>query len=407
MLLKLAWRNIWRNKRRTLLTVSAVAFAVFFSSFMNSFQKGAWDHMMSSVVNSYFGFGQIHSKGYWDDQSLDKAFDYEDMIHSLTQIEGVDGVVPRVESFALASHEDYTKVGFVIGTAPEQEDQLTQLSNRISEGSYLHEDDIAVLVGEGIADKLNLQVGDTIVLLGQGYHGVNAAGKFPVKGFLHFPSPELNKRMIYMPLKTAQEFYGTEKKITTLALDMEDKKIAEPIINALKVQIDTSQYEVMNWQELLPELQQAREVDTGGAIIMLIVLYVIIAFVLLGTILMLTKERMHEFGILTAIGMGKIKLARTVWLEILILGIIGAIVGILLGGAIVYYFHTHPLDLAIMGDDAVKTYENFGVEAIFPAAFEWSIFIYQAIIVAILTSILSLYPIIKILNLNTIAAMRD
>ena len=163
----------------------------------------------------------------------------------------------------------------------------------------------------------------------------------------------------------------------------------------------------MNWQELLPELQQAREVDTGGSLVMLFVLYIIIAFVLLGTILMLTKERMHEFGILTAIGMDKIKLAQTVWLEILILGIIGAIVGILLGGAIVYYFHTHPLDLAIMGEDAVKTYENFGVEAIFPAAFEWSIFLYQAIIVCVLTTLLSLYPIVTILNLNPIAAMRD
>jgi len=121
----------------------------------------------------------------------------------------------------------------------------------------------------------------------------------------------------------------------------------------------------------------------------------------------LTKERMHEFGILTAIGMGKNKLAATVWMEVLILGLVGSVVGIILSAIIVYYFNVNPLDLSIMGEDAVKTYESFGVEPIFPAAFQWDIFFTQAVIVAILTSILSLYSIIKILKLNTIAAMRD
>ena len=140
---------------------------------------------------------------------------------------------------------------------------------------------------------------------------------------------------------------------------------------------------------------------------MLFVLYLIIGFVLLGTILMLTKERMHEFGILTAIGMNKQKLATTVWLEVLLLGLVGSILGILLSACIVYYFYTNPLNLSIMGEDAVKTYESFGVEPIFPAAFQWDIFFTQAVVVAILTTILSIYAIVKILKLNTIAAMRD
>ena len=240
MLLKLAWRNIWRNKRRTLLTVSAVAFAVFFSSFMNSFQKGAWDHMMNSVINSYFGFGQIHAKGYWEEQSLDKAFEYQKVVKAEDDVDGIEGIVPRVESFALASFDKFTKVGFVIGTSPEAEDKMTQLSQRIPQGSYFSENEKAVLVGIGVADKLKMSVGDTLVLLGQGYHGVNAAGKFLVKGFLDFPSPDLDKRMIYMPLNTAQEFYGTEGRITTLVLDMKDKDVAEPILQSLKSTLDTS-----------------------------------------------------------------------------------------------------------------------------------------------------------------------
>ncbi len=407
MLIKLAWRNIYRNKRRTLLTISAVAFAVFFASFMNSFQKGAWDHMMISVVNSYSGFGQIHKKGYWDEQTLDNSFGYLPSSHEASKLSSVEGTVPRIESFALASYSKYTKASFVIGTDPIKEDQMTQISSRIVSGSYLSADDKAVIIGKGVAEALKININDTLVLIGQGYHGVNAAGKFLVKGILHFPSPELNKRTIFMPIKAADQFYGTEGNVTSLALDISNKEDALLALASLKTTLDTTQYEIMNWKEMLPELQQAREVDTGGAMIMLFVLYLIIGFVLLGTILMLTKERMHEFGILTAIGMNKGKLARTVWMEILLLGFVGSIVGIIISAIIVYYFHTNPLNLAIMGEDAVKTYESFGVEPIFPAAFEWSIFFNQAIIVAILTSVLSLYPIIKIFNLNTIAAMRD
>ena len=264
----------------------------------------------------------------------------------------------------MASHDKYTKVAFVIGTSPEAEDKMTKLSTRISDGEYLSENEKSVLVGKEIAKKLKMNVGDTLVLLGQGYHGVNAAGKFLVKGLLNFPSPDLNRRMIYMPLMTAHDFYGTEGKVTTMALNIGDKNSAVPVLASLKKDLDEKKYEIMGWQEMMPELQQAREVDTAGARIMLFVLYVIITFVLLGTILMLTKERMHEFGILTAIGMDKKRLAGTVWLEIVILGFVGAIVGILLGATLVYYFHTNPLDLAVMGEDAVKTYENFGVEPI-------------------------------------------
>ena len=384
-----------------------MAFAVFFSSFMNSFQKGAWDHMMNSVINSYFGFGQVHKAGYFEEQTLNNAFDPTEAKRKLTEIIEVKGAVARVESFALASHDKYTSVAFVVGTEPLHEDAMTELSTKVSSGSYLSEGEQAVLIGKKIAEKLKINVNDTLVLLGQGYRGVNAAGKFMVKGLLSFPSPELNKTMIYMPLQTAHDFYGSEGMVTTLALDIDNKEDALAALTQLKNDLDTSSYEVLNWQEMLPELQQAREVDTGGAQVMLFVLYLIIGFVLLGTILMLTKERMHEFGILTAIGMNKQKLATTVWLEVLLLGLVGSIVGILLSACIVYYFYTNPLDLSIMGEDAVKTYESFGVEPIFPAAFQWDIFFTQAVVVAILTTILSIYAIVKILKLNTIAAMRD
>ena len=103
MVIKLAWRNIWRNKRRTLITAAAVAFAVFMASVMRSFQKGAWDKIVDSTVNLYYGFAQVHGNGYWDEQTLDNAIEYGDNIKALEKdIPDIQGVVPRIESFALA-----------------------------------------------------------------------------------------------------------------------------------------------------------------------------------------------------------------------------------------------------------------------------------------------------------------
>lgn len=408
MLIKMAWRNIWRNKRRTYITMASIMFAVFFAAFMESIQKGAWDHMLSNVVNYYYGYAQIHQNGYWDEQSLDKAFAMSANLKTLPEaIPQIKGVVPRIESFALASHEQTTKGVLVVGVDPEVEDGMTNLSTRLSAGSFFQADDQAVLVGEGVAEALNLNLGDTLVLISQGYHGTNAAGKYPIKGLLHFGSPELNKRMVYLPLKEAQWFYGAEQLITTVALRLDKKEDTPIAVAAVKENLDMENYEVLDWKEMIPDLVEARELDRAGNLLVLYVLYLIIAFGILGTILMMTKEREYEFGILVAIGMQRLKLAASVWLEILFIGIMGAIAGIIVSMPLVYYFHVNPIDLSVMGEDAVATYEKFGMEPILPAAFELNIFLAQAWVIFLIVTVLAFYPLFKIRKLKPVEAMRN
>ena len=407
MLFKLAWRNIWRNKRRTFITAASIMFAVFFAAFMQSIQKGAWDHMLSNVVNYYYGYAQIHQNGYWEEQSLDKAFamtaDLKAVEESIPQIKGI---VPRIESFALASHEEITKGVLVVGVNPPEEDKMTNLSTRLVKGSFIEAADKAVMLGQGVAEALKLSLNDTLVLISQGYHGTNAAGKYPIKGILKFGSPELNKRMVYLPLKEAQWFYGAEELITSMALKLEQKEDTPLAVNALKQKLDMEQYEVLDWQEMIPDLVQAKELDTAGNMLVLYILYLIIAFGIFGTILMMTKEREYEFGILIAIGMSRMKLAGTLWLEILIMGFVGVMAGILLSLPLVYYFHINPIDLAVMGEEAAATYEKFGMEPILPAAFDFRIFLRQAWIIFLIVTVLAIYPLFKIRNLEPVQAMR-
>lgn len=403
MLFKMAWRNIWRNRRRTFITAASILFAVLFASFMDSLQRGAWDNMINNVVNYYFGYVQVHQDGYWEEQSIDKAFPLADSLEQVGAVEGVEAVLPRLESFALAAAGETTSGVLVAGILPDVENRMTDLENRLVEGEYLTEGDEAVLVASGVAEKLGLSLGDTLVLISQGYRGVNAAGKYPIKGIAKFGSPDLNKQMVYLPLPAAQYFYGAPGLATSLALKLGGQEDIKPVVAALRTQLDTSAYEVMDWEELLPDLVQARELDTAGNIIVYFILYMIIAFGIFGTILMMSKEREYEFGVLISIGLQRWQLALSVWIEVILLGVLGAVSGILLSMPIVYYFKVNPIRF---GGEMASSLEKFGFEPIFPATFDLQIFLTQALYVFILTAVLALYPIFKIRKLQPVQAMR-
>ncbi len=399
----MAWRNIWRNRRRTFITAASILFAVLFASFMDSLQRGAWDNMINNVVNYYFGYVQVHQNGYWEEQSIDKAFPLADSLAQVGAVEGVEAVLPRLESFALAAAGETTSGVLVAGILPNVENKMTDLENRLVEGEYLTESDEAVLVASGVADKLGLALGDTLVLISQGYRGVNAAGKYPIKGIAKFGSPDLNKQMVYLPLPAAQYFYGAPGLATSLALKLGGQEDIKPVVAALRTQLDTSAYEVMDWEELLPDLVQARELDTAGNVIVYFILYMIIAFGIFGTILMMSKEREYEFGVLISIGLQRWQLALSVWVEVILLGVLGALSGILLSMPIVYYFKVNPIRF---GGEMASSLEKFGFEPIFPATFDMQIFMTQALYVFILTAVLALYPIFKIRKLQPVQAMR-
>jgi|AntRauTorckE5430_2_1112549.scaffolds.fasta_scaffold10169_2 ABC-type lipoprotein release transport system permease subunit len=403
MLFTLAWRNIWRNRRRTFITAASILFAVLFASFMDSLQRGAWDNMISNVVNYYFGYVQVHQDGYWKEQSIDKAFSLADSLEQIGMVDGVSAVLPRLESFALAAAGETTSGVMVVGIQPEVENGMTDLKNRLVEGQYLSEEEEAVLVASGVAEKLGLKLGDTLVLISQGYHGVNAAGKYPIKGIAKFGSPDLNNQMVYLPLPAAQYFYGAPGMVTSLALKLDDQEDIPEVVGILRAQLDTSAYEVMDWEELLPDLVQARELDTAGNVIVYFILYMIIAFGIFGTILMMSKEREYEFGVLISIGLQRWQLAFSVWIEVILLGLTGALAGILLSMPVVYYFKVNPIRI---GGEMASSLEKFGFEPVFPATFDMQIFLMQALYVFILTAVLALYPIFKIRKLQPVQAMR-
>ncbi len=403
MLFRLAWRNIWRNKRRTLITAASVFFAVFLASSLACIQKGTWDHMLDNVVNYYFGYVQVHADGFWDDRSINNLMTYDPQDFKQHLSDQVSDVVPRLESFALASVGDQTKGVMLVGIDPEKEDALTSISNRLVQGRMIA--DHGLLVGEGILENLKIKLNDTMILISQGYHGANAANQYPIVGVVHFASPELNKQLVMMPLAQAQDFFGTNNnQLTSLVMNIQAKEAVPEVLTTLESSLAEDPLEVMDWESMMPELTQAKALDTAGANIMLLILYIIISFGIFGTILMMTKDRAYEFGILVSIGMRKGKLMFMLWLEIVMIGLIGALVGIGVSMLLVKYFELNPIKLT---GEFASAYEAFGMEPLLPAAFDIPVFLFQALAVLIITTVMATYPAYVLWKLKPVEAMKN
>jgi ABC-type lipoprotein release transport system permease subunit len=401
--LKIAWRNLWRNRRRSLITISSVLFAVFLALLMRSMQLGTYDYMIESAVKNSTGYVQLHQAGYWDDKSIDNTMVFPaDLDSRIRQTEYVTEVIPRLESFALISSGQQAKGVAVIGTDPETEDRVSGLQKRLIVGEFLQKGGSGLLVAEGLAQYLKVGVGDSLVLLGQGYHGVTAAGEYPVLGIIGFVQPDMNNQLVYMDLLQAQDFYSSPGRLTSVSVMLSNPDRMHHVQRTLS-EIDPANLEVMTWKELLKELVQYIEGDNISGLFMLSILYLVVGFGILGTVLMMTMERRKEFGIMVAVGMKRYKLSLIILMESLILGITGVVAGIALSLPFVTWFHFHPIRLT--GDMAEAVLE-YNMDPIMPFALEPGFFISQGIVVLGITLLALLYPVMSISKLTIVNAIK-
>ncbi len=404
MNLRIAWRNIWRNKKRSLITISSVILAVVLATFTRSFQEGSYELMIENAIGKFSGYVQVHQKDYWEDKTLDNGIDVSDsLLHQIVSIPNIEGVNIRIESFSLASNRNNTKGTLVMGIEPEKEDSLIDLSKKIIKGKYFGNLDQGILIGSKLAQYLELDVGDSLVLMGQGHWGNTAVGVFPVKGIVKMPAPNIDRQIVFMPLKTAQEYFSYPNGATSLVIKFKDADLTQEICNMLNSSLDTTQYKAMSWQKMSPEMLQQIQSDRISGVMMLNILYMIIAFGIFGTVLMMTEERKREFAMMIAIGMQKTKLIIITLYEALIMNALGIIIGIALSIPLVVYYHYYPIE---MSGEMAKSIEKFGMEPVLPTIISFKIVINQALTVLIITIVAAAYPLWSILKLNVIRALR-
>ena len=228
--------------------MASIFFAVLLSTLMSSLKTGIFDNLVDNMVGYYSGYIQIHQKGYWDEQLLDNSQEQNPILEQkILKIPQIKGFTSRLESFALASSGDLTKGCLVQGVDPNRENIITNLKAKIVSGSYFQQGESGLILTEGLLRRMKMKVGDTLMLLGQGYHGATAAGKYPIVGVVHFGSPEINNSVLYMPLESAQELFGAYGMVTSYILQLENRRNIDDVKKEV-LKISDSNLEVMAHQ---------------------------------------------------------------------------------------------------------------------------------------------------------------
>jgi putative ABC transport system permease protein len=401
----LAWRNIWRNKRRSFINIASVLFAVLLAIAADSFERGSYELMIDNMVKFSTGYIQVQDVLYDEEPSIDNAMLYDETLKEKLDEFGsdIEYTVPRIQNFALAATDNRTRGAFIMGIDPESEDRFNKLSENLVEGEFLKDDDQAVMLAAGFSDILGLGVGDTLILIGQGFQGASAAGMYPVKGIVKLSVPEMNNNTVYMPIGTAQWFYGAEERLTSLIIMPVKPAQTTRLTNALNKNLDGEWYVAHNWQHLLRDLLKLMKMDMAGSRMIIYILYIVIGFGLFGTVLTMMLERLKEFAMLISIGMKRYQLAIVCFFETLFMSFIGVIIGTVLTYPILLYFNINPIPLK---GEMAELIEEYGFEAVMPTSVTPDIFISQIIIVFFLALIIGLFPVYKVFRLKVVDAVK-
>jgi ABC-type lipoprotein release transport system permease subunit len=403
MYISLSWRNIWRNKKRTIIVASSVFFAVILAAVMRSAQLGSYSYMIDSSAKLFTGYLQIQGEDYWEKRSLDESIVIDKTtFDQITEIPSVTQLTPRLEAFALISHKSTTKVSQVIGIDPILEDKITEVKKKLKKGEFLTRDSRGLLIGSGLASMLKSDVGDSLIIYGQGYHGQIAAAIVPIRGIVKLPFKAMDNAMIFLPLQLAQEIFSCDNRITSLPILVDNiHHLAE--VNEAVNDLLTEGQKSMLWNEMLPDLEQSIEVDNVSGIIMLAILYIVIAFGVFGTIMMMVSERAKEFAILISVGMRRRRLLFILAIETLMVSFVGVVVGILGSIPIIFYLVHNPINLT---GEMADLYDQLSIEPILNFSAEPSIFISQALVVLVIALVTIIYPLLFVRRLEPAKTIR-
>jgi ABC-type lipoprotein release transport system permease subunit len=405
--LKMAWRNVWRNPRRTWLTVAAIAFAALLLVFMLSFQFGSYAAMINAAVKVHTGHLQVQAEGYQEDRDMRLVVpDPEAVGHILGDIDAVQAHTFRANGFSLASSQDRTYGVMVIGIDPEREAAVTTIDQVVRKGEYLAAGDVdQALVGRLLARNLNVVPGDEITILGQGRDGSIAATVLVVKGVFQSGQDEFDRSAVMMPLSYFQDVYamrGAVHEVVVLGRSLDEVDSIEDRLQTALDGLDADRpLAALNWRELMPGLLQGIKVDMISGFIFYFLLILVVAFSILNTFLMAVLERTREFGVMLAIGVRPGRLTRLLIYESTALTLIGILAGVALGSLLTWYFQVHGLDLG--GSSAIL--EQFGISGRLYPKLSWLSASIGPAMVLVITALAALYPALKVRRLEPVEAL--
>lgn len=402
MLLSLAWRNIWRNKRRSLIIISAIAVGLLCGLFASAVMFGMGDSLINSTIDRDLGHIQIHTRSFEDDRLLTDTIPFTASILSEIKAQpNVTGASARLIIEGMISSATSSGGVRITGIIPSDEMNITTVHQKIVTGTYFETEDAnQILMGQKLAENLGVRERSRVVLSFQGLDGTIIYGAFRVTGIFKTESSIFDRSTVFIREDDLLTLLDSEPIYHEIAIRVNSVQNVDSLYAGLKSSY--TNLSVQNWKELAPELKMMDEMMGLQLNIFLGVILFALLFGITNTMLMSVLERVREFGVLMAIGMKRSRVFLMIILETIVLSFIGGIVGIVLALITIAYFSIAGINLSAFAAGL----SEFGLEAVlYPVL---PIYFYASITVMILfTAVFSaVYPAIKAIRLKPATAIR-
>jgi ABC-type lipoprotein release transport system permease subunit len=402
---RLAWRNIWRQKRRTWLTALAMIFSNILLVFMISLQFGSYDMMINNTLGMFSGQVQVQRETYQDNQKMREVVDnIRELASAIRRQFPAASVTARANAFVLVSSDDRSFGTQVVGVEPAYESGVSTIPGLLADGRYLEDPDAAeIVIGRVMARNLKVRVGDELTFLGNGKDGSFAAGVVTVVGIFDSGSQDLDRSLAELPLGYFQGAFAMGASGHVIALSVADLNAVPAMLEPLRALIAKQDgLRALDWETLVPGLKQAIQADMTSAWFMYAVLIILVAFSVLNTQLMSVLERTREFGVIMALGIKPRRLALLVLLETFLMASLGFLIGVLLGSLLSAYFAQVGFAYPGMEELAAK----FNMPAMMYPALDPFALLLGPSVVFVFCLFAAIYPALKLYGLRPVEAMR-
>ncbi len=408
MIIRLAWRSIWRNRRRTLITASSIGLGLTFAIFFISLSEGMYGQMIDQVVRMQAGYITLEHPDYRDAPAVDLWVAVPSEIR--TEIEGWPGVEKTkllVLGQGIAKSGAGNMATAIMGVEPSVEIQSSPLARNIIKGSYLEtHDNPLVVVGCEMAERLNLRVGKKMVIATNDVNGMLVEELCRVKGIFKTGSEEMDAYFIQMPLGFARRLFRMpDESATQMGIILKNPDDQRRVLRKVQQKVSDFPVAVLSWQEVLPELASYIKMDKGSNYVFQGILIFLILFTIFNTILMSVLERKREFAMLLALGTRPGQLRLQIFTESIFLGLIGCSLGLIVGSLAAYLVHVFGIDMSTIMGESINI-SGFALTSKMYTKISPGIFLGSTTIVFIATMLLSLITMRHATRLSIVDTLR-
>lgn len=402
MIWSIAWRNVWRNGKRSGILIGAIAFGIWAGLQMVGLMNGMAEQQVQAAIQTRTSHIQIHAEGFRAHRDINTYIPQGDsLLAAVREMKGVVAASDRAVLTAMASSASTGRGVELIGVDPDAEKQVTDLYTHMVEGSYFESSKRnPILVGQKLAEKLGVRLGQKVVLTGQASDGSMAAGAFRIVGIFKTVNSMFDESTVFVRRPDLDKTFALHGRVHEIAIVVNGVSQIEPVADALKKAHPS--LDVATWRDLSPEVALTRDSTAQMNEIFMIVILIALIFGITNTMLMGVLERMRELGVIIALGMRHGAIFLMVLLETVFLSIVGGLIGVALGAGTIALLAKSGIDLSAVSSGLAA----FGLDTVIYPKLSPSEYPVVVLLVVVTAIIASIYPGLKAVRLNPIQAIR-